>query len=241
MNENRPDQSFRVASYNIRKCVGTDRRRDAGRVLEVVAGLGADIVALQEADLRFGRRRSALPAGRIFERTGLRPVALDHSAVSLGWHGNAMLLAPGIDTDHVDAIALPGLEPRGALRIDLRRGGTRLRLVAVHLGLRRRDRLRQLAAIRNALAALSPVPTMILGDFNEWSADRGLEPLTGHFAVLSPGQSWHARLPVAPLDRFALSADLELVQAGVEEGDLARRASDHLPVWAQVVPTQNRA
>jgi len=43
---------LRLASYNIHKALGTDGRRDPGRVLEVVNALGADVVALQEADRR---------------------------------------------------------------------------------------------------------------------------------------------------------------------------------------------
>jgi len=54
------DKSLRVASYNIRKAKGLDRRRDPGRILKVLNGLDADIITLQEADLRLGARPSAL-------------------------------------------------------------------------------------------------------------------------------------------------------------------------------------
>jgi endonuclease/exonuclease/phosphatase family metal-dependent hydrolase len=40
-----------VASYNIRKAVGLDRRRDPGRIIAILAEIDADIVALQEADM----------------------------------------------------------------------------------------------------------------------------------------------------------------------------------------------
>ena len=226
----------RLASYNIRKCVGTDRRRDPDRVLSVLAGLGADVVALQEADLRLGRRHAALDAGRIEEITGLRPVAMDHSAVSLGWHGNAVLVAEGIEVEAVGALPLPGLEPRGALQVDLRREEVPLRLVAVHLGLRRRDRSRQIAAILSALKALPPRPTVIAGDYNEWSPRRGLGGLQEGFTVHAPGATFHARMPVAPLDRIALSNTLRLHDAGVVETEVTRRASDHLPIWAEIGP-----
>ncbi|MGE3746289.1 MAG: endonuclease/exonuclease/phosphatase family protein, partial [Sphingomonadaceae bacterium] len=54
-------KSLSVASYNIRKAIGLDRRRRPERILDVIAELDADIVALQEADRRFGARVSALP------------------------------------------------------------------------------------------------------------------------------------------------------------------------------------
>ena len=37
---------MKLASYNIRKAVGRDRRRDPGRVIEVINSLGADVVVL---------------------------------------------------------------------------------------------------------------------------------------------------------------------------------------------------
>lgn len=56
-------KTIRVASYNIRKAIGTDRRRVPERVIEVLNELDADIIALQEADRRFGVRSAALPPG----------------------------------------------------------------------------------------------------------------------------------------------------------------------------------
>ena len=44
-----------VASYNIHKGIGTDRRRDLARTVAVISEIGADILALQEADTRFGQ------------------------------------------------------------------------------------------------------------------------------------------------------------------------------------------
>ena len=49
------------ASYNIRKAVGIDGRRDPERILAVLREIDADIIALQEADRRFGTRAAALP------------------------------------------------------------------------------------------------------------------------------------------------------------------------------------
>ena len=51
---------IKVASYNMRKSIGTDRRRRPERTLQVLCEIGADIVALQEADKRFGARAAVL-------------------------------------------------------------------------------------------------------------------------------------------------------------------------------------
>src|SRR3546814_3730963 len=67
---------IRVASYNMRKGIGLDRRRDPGRVLSVLRELDADIVALQEADRRFGTRASAIPPHMFDEHSDYVPVDL---------------------------------------------------------------------------------------------------------------------------------------------------------------------
>ncbi|MBD3677659.1 MAG: endonuclease/exonuclease/phosphatase family protein [Rhodobacteraceae bacterium] len=218
----------RLASYNIRKCRGLDRRRRPGRILDILNDIGADIIALQEADRRLGARPAALPARMIEQETDFQAVPLARNHVSLGWHGNAVLVKKGIEARNFRHIHLPGFEPRGAVALDV----GDLTVVAVHLGLRRRDRLTQLAHIRDEVGAARR--TVILGDFNEWSPRRGMEPLEDHYAIHAPGRSFHAARPVAALDRFALGSDLELRDAGVIETKLSRIASDHLPVWADV-------
>jgi endonuclease/exonuclease/phosphatase family metal-dependent hydrolase len=223
---------LRVASYNIRKCVGLDRRRDPDRVLDIIADLGADAVALQEADRRLGERPATLERSRIEAVTGLVPVDLAANDVSLGWHGNAVLLHPEIRVAAVRRLDLPGLEPRGAVLIEAARNGREFRMVAVHLGLTRAFRRRQLNVIVKATAE-SDMPTVILGDMNEWRNDRGLEPLEPQFTVHAPGLSFHAARPVAALDRIAVSG-MKLHDAGVHRSEAARLASDHLPVWADL-------
>jgi endonuclease/exonuclease/phosphatase family metal-dependent hydrolase len=225
--------ALRVASYNIRKCVGLDRRRDPDRVLGVIAGLRADAVVLQEADRRLGDRPATLDRGQIEAVTGLRPVELSVNDISLGWHGNAVLLHPEIVVEAVHRISLPGLEPRGAVMVEARRADRAFRIVAVHLGLTRAFRRRQLVDIVKAAGA-DPLPTVILGDFNEWRRDRGLEALEPDFTVHAPGLSFHAARPVAPLDRIAVNAAVDLKATGVMRSEAARIASDHLPVWADL-------
>jgi endonuclease/exonuclease/phosphatase family metal-dependent hydrolase len=225
--------SLRVASYNIRKCMGLDRRRDPERVLSVIAALGADAVALQEADRRLGERPATLERARIAEVTGLVAVDLAANDISLGWHGNAVLLHPGIRVTEVRRLELPGLEPRGAVLVHGVRDDSAFRLVAVHLGLTRAYRRRQLNVIVKAMAG-ADLPTVILGDMNEWRNDRGLEPLAPGFAVHSPGLSFHAARPVAALDRIAVTRSVKVERTGVHRADPARVASDHLPVWADL-------
>lgn len=228
------DGALRVASWNIRKCLGIDRRRDPDRTLRVIEASGADVMVLQESDRRIAPRPAALPPGLIAEKSAYAPLPLGQSAVSLGWHGNAILVRPGLALDAVHRLDLPSFEPRGAVAADLHRDGLPFRIVGVHLGLRGADRLRQLGRLADWIARQPPRPTLILGDFNEWSPHAPFPPLAPGFHVIAPGPSYHARLRLAPLDRIALSHGIKAHAVGLMDEGEAARASDHLPIWADV-------
>ncbi|MCV2868564.1 endonuclease/exonuclease/phosphatase family protein [Defluviimonas sp. WL0002] len=225
---------LRLASYNVHKCVGLDRRRKPHRIIDVINEVDADIVALQEVDLRLGSRPAALPLPLVEHETGYHVPDFAPESPSLGWHGQAILLRQGIEVTEIRRILLPGLEPRGALMAELACDGLRFRIIGAHLGLLRRYRLMQMAAIRAAVSARAVMPTAILGDFNEWSSRYGMTPLTDDFRVHAPGRSFPAARPIGRLDRIGLSEGWHLKQAGVHASTLARIASDHLPVWADV-------
>ena len=225
---------LRLASYNIRKAVGLDWRRDANRVVEVINELAADAVMLQEADKRLGDRPAALPRSLIERDTDFRVADLSPNGISLGWHGNAVLLRQGIDVTGIERVVLPGLEPRGAVLVRIGGGVGAFTLVGVHLALMRRWRRRQLATICAHLAEGEAARTVIAGDFNEWSGVRGLEPLDGAFRVLVPGKTYHSSRPRVGLDRIAYGRLVEPSAAGVHDSPKARISSDHLPIWCDM-------
>ena len=225
------------ASYNIHKAVGTDRRRDPDRILAVLREIDADVIALQEADRRIGRRESVLPRDAIEDYTPWVPVPLNHRPDSLGWHGNALLVRKGIAVIEAGVVPLPTLEPRGAVRADLLVEGQRLRVVGMHLdlsGLRRRQQVR---TILDHLARCDgDHPTVLMGDCNEWSLHRGaLGEFRAPWQLLTPGPSFPARRPVARLDRLVLCQRWQVEDHGVHHSALAARASDHLPVWGRAI------
>jgi len=227
-------ERLRVASYNIRKSRGLDGRRDPGRILDVMNRLDADVIAVQEVDRRLGERPTSIGRAAIEAHTDFTVVEVARSPVSLGWHGNALFLRKGLKVLDVDRIELPGLEPRGAVRVEIGAGTRRLSVVGVHLGLLRGYRRAQAEVIRAHLAALEGDDAIVMGDFNEWSPTRGLEPLTRDYDIVSPGHSFHAARPVAALDRIALSRGATLLDAGVAQDAATRVASDHLPIWGDV-------
>ena len=171
--------SVKIASYNLQKCVGLDLRRRPSRSLKVINAIGASIVVLQEADKRLAPRPAALPHDMIVsEGWNIVPFGAQvNTGGSLGFHGNAMLIRPDIALVHCGHIALPGLEPRGAIYADLDTPIGPLRVVGLHLGLIRRFRLLQVAAIVRHLRDLAPRPTLIAGDFNEWGSGRAMDTM----------------------------------------------------------------
>ena len=246
---------IRVASYNMRKAIGTDRRRRPDRVLHVLQEIDADVVALQEADKRMGGRGSAVPHELIDEHGMYKPVhlgvrhrrpfenarkhaekLLKVSTRNIGWHGNAILVKHHVGVLDCAALELPTLEPRGAVIAELLINEKPLRVVGMHLDLSGLWRKRQLRAILEAISRRAhKMPTVLMGDTNEWRTEAGcLRELNGEFHIAPTGMSFHARHPVAALDRIIVHKDLNIEAAGVHMSAAARRASDHLPIWARV-------
>jgi endonuclease/exonuclease/phosphatase family metal-dependent hydrolase len=76
-----------------------------------------------------------------------------------------------------------------------------------------------------------------MGDLNEWSTRGGcLREFAANHDFAPCGRSFHARRPIASLDRIMVSRDLEIVASGTHRTATSRRASDHLPIWAEVRP-----
>ena len=227
---------IRVASYNIHKGIGLDRLRRPDRILDVLAEIDPDVAALQEADRRFGTRAAVLPLDRLAER-GWQPAEINRRDASIGWHGNAILVRAHVEiltTAHID---LPTLEPRGAVLAEVRVRGVRVRVVAMHLDLSGLWRRRQARAIIAALEARRPLPTILMGDLNEWSPHGGcLQDFAHHFRIAPTPPSFHSRHPVARLDRIMVDRSMHIHACSVHHSLKARRASDHLPIWAQVEP-----
>lgn len=224
---------LKVASYNIHKAVGTDRRRDPDRILTVLHEVDADIVALQEVDRRFGSRETVLPRQAV-EEHGWQVANLRTMPASMGWHGNAILVRRAVSITDCDPIKLPRLEPRGAVRASLNFGGQPVTVVGTHLDLSGLRRRHQVAAIADHLSECDE-PTVVMGDCNEWTWGSGmLRPFADDWQLLDPGRSFPSRAPVAKLDRIVASPHWRVIDSGVHRSALAARASDHLPVWANL-------
>jgi len=229
------------ASYNIHKSIGLDRRCDPDRILAVLREVDADIIALQEVDQRLGARASTIPRA-LLDDTPWREVHVARRARSLGWHGNALLVRRGLEVTDGEALKLPTLEPRGAVLGEIEIEGRPVRVIGTHLdlsGLRRSD---QVSALLGYCAARPRVPTVIMGDFNQWGRMSGaMRGFRLAWQVITPGASYPSRRPIARLDRIVASPQLSYVDSGVHHSALSAIASDHLPVWARLQLPKKRA
>ena len=226
-----------VASYNVHKCIGTDRRFDPERTARVIAEIDADVIAIQEADKRFGARSGLLDLASLERDCNLVPVPITAlSSTGHGWHGNMLMFRKG-KVQKVQQLKLPGVEPRGALVVNIDFNVGRMRVVAAHFGLLKRSRQLQAKAILASLADDEDMPTILVGDLNEWRVGRrsSLSPLVPTFDPASGAvPSFPSRFPVFALDR-ALGHPHDLVTSvDVHDTPLARIASDHLPIKAHV-------
>lgn len=224
---------MRVATYNVHKCVGPDGAYRPERVAAVIAELNADLVAVQEADQRFGKRNGLLNPAHLLEKTGMHVLSQSDLPSGHGWHGNTLLVRNRPVSYSRRRLALPGQEARGAVVADIDFGSGPIRVIATHMGLLRNCRYQQAGAILSALARLPPIPTVLMGDLNEWRAWRGPLKVFEPFFGRSQGcPSFPSRMPLLSLDRImGWPRDL-VTQVQTHKTQTAREASDHLPVKA---------
>jgi endonuclease/exonuclease/phosphatase family metal-dependent hydrolase len=239
-----PSLTISVASYNVHKCVGTDGVFDPNRVLDVVLELDADIVALQEADQRFGSRRGLLDLKALKEKGGYSSVLDEGSRkLSHGWHGNVILYRGGHVTG-VTKMKLPGFEPRGAVLVDFDFSGVPIRIIGAHLGLLASSRSRQAEAIVGAAHPVDDRAVILLGDTNEWRVGgrSALRPFDPHLCDVDMAiASFPSRFPLWPLDRVLTNKHVTVYEMFAVETPRARVASDHLPVKAVIGVTKGIA
>ncbi|HVI28947.1 endonuclease/exonuclease/phosphatase family protein [Hansschlegelia sp.] len=227
---------MKVASYNIHKCRGTDGQVRPDRIVQVLKEIGPQLVALQEVDHRFGQRIGLLDPVALQREAGLHLLAQSDAPEGHGWHGNALLVAGEPVSYRRLRLRLPGIEPRGAIISELDLGEGQFRVIAAHFGLLRRSRVSQANALLAAFKDLPPMPTILLGDLNEWRRKRRsalsvFEPL---FGEPHPLPSFPSRRPIFPLDRIIGWPRGLINDLAVHNTPLARKASDHLPLMARI-------
>jgi endonuclease/exonuclease/phosphatase family metal-dependent hydrolase len=230
----------RVATYNIHRCRGMDRRLLPARITEVLREIDADVIALQEVI-------GAGPSGSgQAEEIG--------AALGMGWimapvrhlrshlFGNVVMSRfPIIQHGHYD-LSWRTCEPRGCQRVDLDFAeGRLLHVYNVHLGtavLERRYQAPRLAAFVHDHRVTGP--KIILGDFNEWMRGLATRTLSALFksvdlhSHLRRRRTYPGIFPVVHLDHIYYEGEVEVRKVELPRTRRALVASDHLPLVANL-------
>ena len=229
---------LRVMTYNIRGARGSDNRIDLDRIAGVIAPFGADIVALQEVDVNRARSGRIDQAHQLGQRLGMTVQFGPTVESGTERYGIATLTRLPILASR--QLRLPRRElrePRCALvtRLDWR--GTELDMINTHLSTQMSERGEQLAALLAALGADHAPETILAGDFNCTPWSRPFRQLCGDLRSVASPRSWPAQLPVVPIDHILVRGRLRVVRSGRWRGPGVRRASDHVPVVAELAAT----
>jgi endonuclease/exonuclease/phosphatase family metal-dependent hydrolase len=235
--------SFRLLTYNVHRCQGTDRVISPYRVTEVIAATGADVVALQELDVNRAR------SGRVDQAELIAALLQMEFHFHPAWQmaeerfGDAVLSRFPLRLVH--AARLPGhprgwRERRGAIWVTVEVAGCPIQVINTHLGLMRHERMTQTEALFGphwlGHAACRP-PLILCGDFNALPGSlvhrRCLQTLRDVHRCLKPARprrTFPTRLPVASLDHVFLSDEFAVRHVEVVRTSLSRVASDHYPL-----------
>ena len=248
MPNEQPASNLRVATYNVRGCLGMDRQRSEARIAEVIASMSADIVGLQELD--FGRSRSA----------GADQAAV--IAAELGWKYFFHPAMRNGDEQYGDAIIsrlpltlhraaeLPGAAPwycrekRVAIWVETETALGRVQFINSHFGLGREERFAQ-AQLLIGPEWLGSIPkgaaAVLLGDFNSRRTSRTYRLIAQHLRdvrnLVQPARAhrtFPTRFPSLAVDHIFINRALHPTDLRVHRTPLARIASDHFPLVAEL-------
>lgn len=233
----------RILTYNVHSCIGSDRQASPTRIAEVIAECRPDIIALQEVDVGRARTGGVDQAHAIAAHLNMDAHFHPALHVEEEKYGDAILTA--LPTRLVKAAPLPSrYEQRGAIWIAIEIDGVEWQVINTHLGLTRRERLNQVSTLLGATWLNNPScapPRILIGDFNSRPRSpvyrqiaSGMVDVQTAAATRPPRATFPARYPVLRIDHIFLDGPLEVLDATVHRSRLARIASDHLPLIANI-------
>ena len=223
---------FTAISYNIHKCVGLDGKQKPERVAQVIRKLQSPLVGLQEVDSLV---TNGSQTDYLARETGLTPIAGPAIRKGKGYYGNVLLTKfPILETRCLD-ISVDGSEPRSLIDAILNVYGISVRVVVTHLGLIPWERRRQVKRLLKILSDGNDEKLVVLGDINEWlPISPRLRALHRRFGKTPGPPTFPSFLPIIALDRIWVKPRNALLSMRVHKSKLARLASDHLPVLADI-------
>ncbi len=227
--------SVTVATYNVHGWVGTDCRSDPDRTLGLIASMGAQVVGLQEVKLPIPGQ-PAEAASYLEHATGMEVVTGPTLFNKRGSYGNVLLSRfPVLSSRRFD-LSYRHREPRGVLDVDLDLHGCVLRVIVTHLGLQGAERHWQIKRLVEVITAKPSEHMVLMGDFNDWLFfSRAMRDIHDLLHSVPAPKSFPSRFPLLSLDRIWVRPSTILVGIRSFRGRGAPKASDHLPVLAELV------
>ena len=235
-----------LATYNVRRCLGTDRLLSPERIAQVIEDCKADIIALQEIDV--GRLRSGGidQADVIAKQLGFSSHFHPALRIADEQYGDAVLTRCPSRLVKVGFLPAPGhlwmSEPRGAIWVEAMIDGIRFQVINTHFGLSRRERRAQAAALLgDNWAERCRPPYAVVGDLNSLPGGAVYRSFAARLSDAhragaggKPTPTFPSRRPTLRIDHIFVSDDIEVASAKVMRSDLTRIASDHLPLIAHL-------
>lgn len=227
---------MRCATYNVHRCIGRDGLEDPSRVAAVLTELQADVIGLQEVGTSWEGEAKLFD---LVSETGLRAVASPLVDRGEHWQGNALLTRyPILEVGH-SCISVPDRERRGVLDVVLGVGTLRVRVMVIHFGLAYAERKEQVRRLLQHLERHTTDAVVVMGDFNEWRPRSWtVAQVDSVMHRVEPRRSFPTPWPILALDRIWTLPEAMVLGAGVHRSPIARIASDHFPVWADLTLPQ---
>ncbi len=231
---------MRVLTYNVHSFVGADHVYDPERTARVIEGARADIVALQEVDFGRGPRAEHSAVDRLAARLGMRSHFTYTRDGARGHFGNAVL------TPHALELVAEGILPRrrdearAVQWLKIGSNGLQVHLMNTHLSVSFRERNAQMNALLGAEWAVRArdLPLVVCGDLNASPWSMVYRKLSRDLKDAQCGKTrqatWPSRLPFLRIDHIFVSPEVAIRDARVVDDGLARVASDHLPLVAEL-------
>ena len=223
---------MRLLSWNIHGFVGRNGVFDVDRVATEIARINPALTALQEIDLRQHGLDVLEPIKKV---AGEHMVTAPTMGEDNSWYGHGVFSRYPVIDRHVHDLSALGREPRRLIEAKIDTPSCILRVLATHLGLKRRERRQQFAQIKDVFETGAGMPTALMGDLNEWMPAGGMcNRLMGDDSATSPCMrgTFPSRLPILPLDRIMTCPGALLSRCAIDRG--AADASDHLPLMADL-------
>ncbi len=233
---------IRIATYNVHRCRGMDRRVNVPRIAEVVARLDADVVALQEV-LRADVGPSTADQVEFLARAlGYRFAFNETRKLRGAAYGNATISRVPITFSRDYDMSWRHRERRGCLRTDVRTpAGVALHIFNVHLGTSMFERPHQVGRLLSTEVLNDRSlkgPRLVMGDFNDWTRSVAASLMGSNFEsvdvrLLGRRRTYPGFFPLLHLDHFYYDSMLRLKAFRLHRSKLALIASDHLPLVAE--------